>query len=1143
MTQPPSGTVTFLFTDIEGSTERWDRHPAAMRAALERHDALLRAAVERQGGFVFKTVGDAFCVAFRDPRAGLAAAVDAQRAVTSEEWTRFGDGFPPIKVRMGLHTGEAAEREGDYFGPPVNRCARIEAAANGAQLLVSAVSRALLETLEPLPGLRFRDLGEHRLRDLGQAERIAQVVIVGLPDDTRALRSAGAIGAEDRVMVVDWRETGADPSPNSGATVLNRTVPETFEALSQVLRGDQGQVVLTKEQVLAAARHKPASQREYRLGRVAEWSQPRYRLDKRFVGLTLLLDQGEQAPQGRWEEAAERGGDLQALLAALPDPALVLLGPPGSGKSTLLRRLELDLAVDALRAGDPDRAPLTFFIGLNQYAADPGKPPPPPDRWLADRWAARNPELPPFKDLLGQGRLILLLDALNEMPATGEQDLHARVQLWKIWLQRLAAERPGNRVIFSCRGLDYSQPLSTPDLRVPQVRIEPLADRQVRDFLVQNCPARWREVWQTVEGSPQLELLRSPYFLSLLVEQVEATGAMPVGRAALFTGFVRQALRREVERGHPLFEPGALVDARDRRRLTSGVWRSSWDLPERGPLLPKLADLAFGMQRGRADGGASQVRIRYDDALALLDCDDDERIVAAGEALAVLDEDEAADTLLYVHQLLQEYFAARRLAAAPGLAADLARGAWREAEIQPSLAALLDSLDPADPLPPLPQTGWEETALLAAAMAAPPDAFVAGLLEANLVLAGRCAMQDDVRDRLPRAMLDRLRWALVDRSRDPGADLRERIAAGFVWGDLGDPRLSRRVGPHGDYLLPPLVTIPGGAYPIGDDAPIAWSAPGASGTSEAHLPRHAVPIASFQIGVTPVTNAEWACFMAAGGYGDERWWDTDDGRRWQRGELPDEASRANNRDWRRRFREQPGAFERLVAEGRMGSEEAVERWRGWIAIDDDAFEAILATRSRYHQEVEPAYWRDSRHNRRAQPVVGVSWYEARAYCRWLAAQSGLAFRLPTEVEWEAAARGLAGRRFAWGDAFDRLWANTSEARLRQASPVGVFPSGDTPEGLVDITGNVDEWTSSLWAGEHPYEPAFGYPYDPDDGREDPAAAARERRIVRGGSSLFDRSLALAVYRDGTYPDARPDAVGFRLARSPVPSPRHQNRSG
>jgi hypothetical protein len=97
----PTGTVTFLFTDIEGSTERWDRFPVAMEAALARHDALVGAAVEDHGGHVFKTVGDAFCAAFPSAGSGLLAAINAQRAVAGEDWTAFGPDFPPIAVRMG----------------------------------------------------------------------------------------------------------------------------------------------------------------------------------------------------------------------------------------------------------------------------------------------------------------------------------------------------------------------------------------------------------------------------------------------------------------------------------------------------------------------------------------------------------------------------------------------------------------------------------------------------------------------------------------------------------------------------------------------------------------------------------------------------------------------------------------------------------------------------------------------------------------------------------------------------------------------------------------------------------------------------------------------------------------------------------
>src|SRR5438552_17951955 len=107
----PSGTVTFLFTDIEGSTRLWDQHPEAMQHALHRHDTLLREAIEANNGYVFKTVGDAFCAAFPTAVDALAASLSAHRALQAEQWQETG----PPKIRVGLHAGLAQERDGDYF--------------------------------------------------------------------------------------------------------------------------------------------------------------------------------------------------------------------------------------------------------------------------------------------------------------------------------------------------------------------------------------------------------------------------------------------------------------------------------------------------------------------------------------------------------------------------------------------------------------------------------------------------------------------------------------------------------------------------------------------------------------------------------------------------------------------------------------------------------------------------------------------------------------------------------------------------------------------------------------------------------------------------------------------------------------------
>ena len=1037
--------------------------------------------------------------------------------MAAEDWSCFGDGFPPIRVRMGLHTGRATERDGDYFGEPVNRVARIEAAGNGGQVLLSRETRRLVEAAGLPEGCRLRDLGEHRLKDLRHSERISQVVIDGFPDDARPLRTAGELDARDRIQVL---EAHADPDDAAGL-VLDRSVPETLDVIEASLRRDSSGAVLTTEQVLAAARHKPADWREWRLGRVAEWSQPRYRLDGRFVGLTLLIDQGEEAVQGRWQAAEERHEDLGDLLAATSDPAIVVLGPPGGGKSTLLRRLELDTAIAGLRgeAGADDR--YTFFISLNTYKEPrPGDPPPPPGEWLAEHWSSRSPDLPPLHALLAEGRMTFLLDALNEMPSAGESAFRERVQLWKDWLVRMSSDHPGTRVVFSCRSLDYSQSLSTPDLRVPQVRIEPLTDDQVRDFLMVHSPGRWREIWRVLEDSPQLEVLRSPYFLALLVEQVEATGEMPTGRAALFTSFVRQALRRELERGSAIFASDGLLASRDRRQVSQWRWRGAYDLPERGLLVPMLARLAHVMQAERDDGERSQVRIDLDDALDLLDSDEDEAIVAAGEALAVLDEDEAAGELMFFHQLIQEYFAARTLAR------ELVRVAWRAAEISPSVDEVIDRLDPADPLPPLPGTGWEETTILAATMTEDPPSFLRGVMETNLALAGRAAAQPDLLPLLPPDLLDDLRWGLVPRSRDPVADLRDRIACCYAVGDLGDPRFERRAGPHGGYLVPPLVEIPGGTYPIGDDEPITTP----DGAATTHMPRHEVEVARFAIGQFPVTNAEWRCFLEAGGYEDERWWDTDSARAWRRGENTAAGIHAGVREIVARCRKRPEIMDEYLAAGSW-DEEIYERGQKRLAMSAEELDAHLIELYPGGRHIEPAFWRDARFNHPSQPVVGIGWYEARAYLSWLSAQSGMVFRLPTEVEWEVAARGVAGRRYAYGDAFDRLRGNTAETRIRQTTPVGVFPGGDTPEGLCDLIGNLFEWTSSAF-GRGTDEPEYGYTYVAADGREASETAVELIRVVRGGSWYMGRSNARAAYRDFDRPDGRDYGLGLRVVGWP-----------
>jgi formylglycine-generating enzyme required for sulfatase activity len=915
-----------------------------------------------------------------------------------------------------------------------------------------------------------------------------------------------------------------------------RTMPDAIRALLDAVRSDSGAVALNDKQLDEIAKHKPTDISEYRVGRIAEWSQPRYQLDNRFVHLTLLVDQGEDAQGARWAAPEERRfSDLRDVLASRSDdPALVLLGAPGSGKSTLLRRLQLDDAIDRLR-DNGER--LTLFAPLNAWRADSGSP----REWLNAIWKRDYPALASLDNLLDSGRMLLLLDALNEMPHKTSGEYHERVGLWRDFIQEIVPR--GNRAVFSCRSLDYSASLSAPELRVPQIVVQPMSDGQIREFLDAYIPARSGDVWREMEATKQLDLFRTPYFLKLLCELVERREELPRGRAGLFTGFVREALAREKNR--PLFQPNGLLDDRDHQKLSLGKWRDDYELPERGLLIRALATLAYDMQERGLDTEGAQIRIDYDEACARLNHARDRDILKAGVALNVLDEDITQGEILFFHQLLQEFFAARRLAEQPK--PELVRVEWRADAVKPSLEETLAGLADSDPLPPLPQTGWEETTLLASVMARDPDGFARAVIEVNLPLAGRIAAAPDTHISPP--LKSEIQGALVARTQDMQADVRARIAAGLVLGNLGDPRFERRTGPHGDYLLPPLVTIPAGEYPIGDD------------DSDYAFEKlaHKVTLDAFQIGAFAVTNAEYALFIASGGYEDEQWWETEVAKAWRRGEGTADGPKQSWRDNQKTLKSwDDGYIRQLVAQGRITSSQA-DDWEIIRSWSEARLEEWLQETFPGGRKTQPEYWDDIAFNAPSQPVVGICWHEACAYCAWLTAQvrgqggvvgtrlfasvtadgsstdakngvptKHVVFRLPTEVEVEAAARGLGGRKFPYGETFDGARCNTFESHIRRTTPVGIFDN-KTPEGAYDLSGNAFTWTSSAYDQEQ-----LPYPYRKEDGRED-VNSTYVRRVLRGGSWRSLQDLARAVYRGSFHSAFRDGDVGFRVVVVGVPS--------
>lgn len=188
----PSGTVTLLFTDIEGSSLLWDTHSAEMSGALRQHNELLAGCISTNGGTVVKDKGDGFFAVFPSAAGAVVCALESQRALSAAAWPHPID---TIKVRMAIHTGAIENDDGDYRGPVVNRVARLEGIAHGGQVLVSDATRGLVAEVLPAD-VSLRELGSYTLRGMERPERMFQLAVPDLPDDFPPFRR-------------EWRQSGS----------------------------------------------------------------------------------------------------------------------------------------------------------------------------------------------------------------------------------------------------------------------------------------------------------------------------------------------------------------------------------------------------------------------------------------------------------------------------------------------------------------------------------------------------------------------------------------------------------------------------------------------------------------------------------------------------------------------------------------------------------------------------------------------------------------------------------------------------------------------------------------------------------------------------------------------------------------------
>ena len=325
--------------------------------------------------------------------------------------------------------------------------------------------------------------------------------------------------------------------------------------------------------------------------------------------------------------------------------------------------------------------------------------------------------------------------------------------------------------------------------------------------------------------------------------------------------------------------------------------------------------------------------------------------------------------------------------------------------------------------------------------------------------------------------LQALMLDILEQARDP----RLRLAAGFALA-RHDPHYADDNG-----WIPALVAVPAGSFLMGSSE----ADKDAQGDEK---PQHRRELPAYAIGTTLVTNAQWQRFMAAGGYTTRRYWS---GAGWR---------------WRTCGWEPPGDYStpQQIAAVVLGP------------LFDPLVGLLL--RRRAFTQPHPESWDDVAWNGANQPVTGISIYEAEAYCRWLSAASGHPFRLPSEAEWEYAARGADGRIYPWGNAWAEGRCNSKEAGIGYPTPVGSYPDGGSPCGALDMAGNAWEWCATRWHNNYP-----GRRAEVEDHVYNVLSWWVETRTIRGGSYYRDRTFVRGAYRNGGIARYRGNSIGLRVA--------------
>jgi hypothetical protein len=723
---------------------------------------------------------------------------------------------------------------------------------------------------------------------------------------------------------------------------------------------------------------------------------------------------------------------------------VVVLGESGAGKSSTLWVLAKQLFEAALK--DP-QAPIPLLVRLGKWTDE--------QQSLHDFIVAELGELGTHLDeLLGEKRAALLLDGLNEMPATQHKAKYPQVQTF-------IQSQPDLLAVVTCREQDY-----TIDLHFDRIVIRPLDPLRIREFVTrylgmergltlfwklageqareheakfktefeEQLP-KWEHVfwlhdslpygvkgsyerdrdgnyywenWLRLREQPSslMQLARNPYMLSMLTQvYISQGGVLPDNRGELFRGFVETLLVREhiVERDKATSKAIMTDDART--------------------LLHKIAMVAYEMQIRRAKAGSDGET----SALTVLPMFivraimDEQQVYLAGSASIL----SIGSEVRFSHQLLQEYFAAiymrNHIEAGLLKASDIwKRERWWE------------------------RTNWEEAAILLAGLYNDDCTPVLDwLADANPDVAVQCIIRSGAHtpDATKIRLRDRWIQCLTDLQSQPQPEGRAAVGRALSMFRIGDELADNRPGVGTRYSASSKCPLPDIDWVLIDDQKV-WVF-----RDEKHL-----PLPHFHISRYLITYGQFQAFVdAPDGFYNEEWW---------------EGVRVGAK-----HKAQPG-------------EQAFKFWN--------------------------------------HPCDNISWYDAVAFCRWLSDKLEQRVTLPTEQQYERAARWTDGRKYPWGNEYIGGYANIDETNnhvgtscLRQTSTVGIYPQGASVEGIHDLSGNLWEWCLSV-------------NHSPESAQYNDS----KMRILRGGSWYTNERFACATYRDLTSPINRNYNIGFRVVCLP-----------